>query len=209
MNQEIESGDRVDFMTLAKRAIGMQKLEISFKKLREDAVIPKYAHEGDVGMDLTAVDVEYDADNDVYVYHTGLAFETDLHYGIFLFPRSSNRKTEAYLANHVGIDDSATYRGEIMLCFKNRTSLRQVALESRMISFWNAIEDGKSVEEATKESIKAWTEAMNNPMLFAPYKVGDRVAQMVAFAYPNVRLIQREELSDTARGAGGFGSTGN
>ena len=209
MNQEIESGDRVDFMTLAKRAIGMQKLEISFKKLREDAVIPKYAHEGDVGMDLTAVDVEYDADNDVYVYHTGLAFETDLHYGIFLFPRSSNRKTEAYLANHVGIDDSATYRGEIMLCFKNRTSLRQVALESRMISFWNAIEDGKSVEEATKESIKAWTEAMNNPMLFAPYKVGDRVAQMVAFAYPNVRLIQREELSDTARGTGGFGSTGN
>jgi len=209
MNQEIESGDRVDFMTLAKRAIGMQKLEISFKKLREDAVIPKYAHEGDVGMDLTAVDVEYDADNDVYVYHTGLAFETDLHYGIFLFPRSSNRKTEAYLANHVGIDDSATYRGEIMLCFKNRTSLRQVALESRMISFWNAIEDGKSVEEATKESIKVWTEAMNSPMLFAPYKVGERVAQMVAFSYPNVRLIQREELSDTARGAGGFGSTGN
>jgi dUTP pyrophosphatase len=209
MNQEIESGDRVDFMTLAKRAIGMQKLEISFKKLREDAVIPKYAHEGDVGMDLTAVGVEYDADNDVYIYHTGLAFESDLHYGIFLFPRSSNRKTEAYLANHVGIDDSATYRGEIMLCFKNRTSLRQVALESRMISFWNAIEDGKSVEEATKESIKAWTEAMNNPMLFAPYKVGDRVAQMVTFAYPNVRLIQREELSDTARGAGGFGSTGN
>jgi dUTP pyrophosphatase len=209
MNQEIESGDRVDFMTLAKRAIGMQKLEISFKKLREDAVIPKYAHEGDVGMDLTAVGVEYDADNDVYIYHTGLAFESDLHYGIFLFPRSSNMKTEAYLANHVGIDDSATYRGEIMLCFKNRTSLRQVALESRMISFWNAIEDGKSVEEATKESIKAWTEAMNNPMLFAPYKVGDRVAQMVTFAYPNVRLIQREELSDTARGAGGFGSTGN
>jgi len=209
MNQEIESGDRVDFMTLAKRAIGMQKLEISFKKLREDAVIPKYAHEGDVGMDLTAVDVEYDADNDVYVYHTGLAFETDLHYGIFLFPRSSNRKTEAYLANHVGIDDSATYRGEIMLCFKNRTSLRQVALESRMISFWNAIEDGKSVEEATKESIKAWTEAMNNPMLFAPYKVGERVAQMVTLPYPNVKLMEREELSDTVRGAGGFGSTGN
>jgi len=206
--ETIHEDDRKDFITLVKEAIGQAIFEVKFKKLREDAVIPKYAHEGDVGMDLTAVDVEYDADNDVYVYHTGLAFETDLHYGIFLFPRSSNRKTEAYLANHVGIDDSATYRGEIMLCFKNRTSLRQVALESRMISFWNAIEDGKSVEEATKESIKAWTEAMNNPMLFAPYKVGDRVAQMVAFAYPNVRLIQREELSDTARGAGGFGSTG-
>ena len=184
-------------------------VEIKFKKLREDAVIPSYAHEGDVGMDLTAVDVEYDADNDVYIYHTGLAFESDFHYGIFLFPRSSNRKTDAYLCNHVGIADSAIYRGEIMLCFKNRQSLRQICFESRMIEYWNAIEDGKSVEEATKESIKGWTDAMKNPMLFAPYKVGDRVGQMVVLPYPDVKLTEAQELSQTDRGAGGFGSTGN
>ena len=201
--------DRKDFITFAKEAIGIIPLEVKFKKLNEKAVMPTYAHDGDVGMDLTAIDVEYDSKNDCYVYHTGLTFETDKHYGIFLFPRSSNRKTEAYLANHVGIDDSAIYRGEIMLCFKNRTSLRQYAFEGRMITFWNAIEEGKSVEEATKESIGAWMEAMNNPMLFAPYKVGDRVAQMVALPYPNVKLNERQELSKTERGENGFGSTGS
>lgn len=201
--------DRKDFITFAKEAIGMIPLEVKFKKLNEKAVIPTYAHDGDVGMDLTAIDVEYDYKNDCYVYHTGLTFETDKHYGIFLFPRSSNRKTDAYLANHVGIDDSAIYRGEIMLCFKNRTSLRQYAFEGRMITFWNAIEEGKSVEEATKESVGAWMEAMNNPMLFAPYKVGDRVAQMVALPYPNVKLNERQELSKTERGENGFGSTGS
>ena len=198
----------VAFMSRARQTIGLANLEVKFKKLNEKAIIPSYAHDGDVGMDLTAISVEYDADNDLYIYHTGLAFETDYHYGMFLFPRSSNRKTEAYLCNHVGIADSAIYRGEIMLCFKNRTSLRQIALESRTIAFFNAIEDGKSVEEATKESIDAWFEAFKNPMLFAPYKEGDRVAQMVVLPYPDVKLKEVENLTETDRGSGGFGSTG-
>lgn len=188
-------------------AIGINKLNVKFKKLDERAVIPTYAHEGDVGMDLTAIEVEYNSDMDCYLYHTGLAFETDKHYGIFLFPRSSNRNTEAYLCNHVGIADSAIYRGEIIFCFKNRTSLRQNAFEGRMIEFWNAIEDGKSIEDATGESVHGWMEAMKNPMLFAPYKVGDRIGQMVVLPYPDVNLEEAEKLSNTDRGDGGFGST--
>lgn len=204
----VMSGYPVAFMSRARQAIGLTNLEVKFKKLNEKAIIPSYAHDGDVGMDLTAISVEYDASNDLYIYHTGLAFESDYHYGMFLFPRSSNRKTEAYLCNHVGIADSAIYRGEIMLCFKNRASLRQIALESRTIAFFNAIEDGKSVEEATKESVDAWFEAFKNPMLFAPYKEGDRVAQMVVLPYPDVKLKEVENLTETDRGSGGFGSTG-
>lgn len=204
----VMSGYPVAFMSRARQAIGLANLEVKFKKLNEKAIIPSYAHDGDVGMDLTAISVEYDAGNDLYIYHTGLAFESDYHYGMFLFPRSSNRKTEAYLCNHVGIADSAIYRGEIMLCFKNRTSLRQIALESRTIAFFNAIEDGKSVEEATKESVDSWHEAFKNPMLFAPYKEGDRVAQMVVLPYPDVKLKEVENLTETDRGSGGFGSTG-
>ena len=195
------------FNELLYEAIGINKLNVKFKKLDERAVIPTYAHDGDVGMDLTAIEVEYNSDMDCYLYHTGLAFETDKHYGIFLFPRSSNRKTEAYLCNHVGIADSAIYRGEIILCFKNRTSLRQNAFEGRMIEFWNAIEDGKSIEDATKESVHGWMEAMKNPMLFAPYKVGDRIGQMVVLPYPDVNLEEAEKLSNTDKGDGGFGST--
>ena len=208
--EEVESKDSVkDFITYAKKAIGQQKLEVFFKKLDDRAVIPTYAYDGDVGMDLTAIDVEYDSRWDCYIYHTGLALESPKHYGTLLFPRSSNRKTDAYLTNHVGLADTATYRGEIILCFKNRQSLRQIAFESRMIEFWNAIEDGKSVEEAAKISIKGWTEAFSTPMSFAPYKVGDRIAQMVVFPHPDVKLTEKQQLSETERGDGGFGSTDN
>ena len=37
---------------------------------------------------------------------------------------------------------------------------------------------------------------------------GDRIAQMVINRSPEVEMIQVESLSETARGAGGFGSTG-
>ena len=205
--KEIEQDDKKDFMTYVKEAIGQVKLEIFFKKIDERAIVPTYAHDGDVGMDMTAIDAEYDKEGDFYIYHTGLAFESPKHYGILMFPRSSNRKTDAYLCNHVGVADSAIYRGEILFCFKNRTSLRQIALESRMISFWNSIEEGKSVEEATKESVKAWSDAFKDPLLFAPYKVGDRIGQMVVIPYPNVKLIEKEQLSETERGDGAFGST--
>jgi dUTP pyrophosphatase len=76
-----------------------------------------------------------------------------------------------------------------------------------MIEFFNAIEDGKRLKDAVKESVKGWTEAMNNPMLFAPYKVGDKIGQMVVLPYPDVKLIERKELSETERGDDAFGST--
>ena len=41
------------------------------------------------------------------------------------------------------------------------------------------------------------------------YKVGDRVAQLVIMKLPWVNIEQVDELSETDRGEGGFGSTGN
>lgn len=40
------------------------------------------------------------------------------------------------------------------------------------------------------------------------FKAGDRIAQGSVEQVPRVEFIQVDELSDTARGAGGFGSTG-
>lgn len=37
---------------------------------------------------------------------------------------------------------------------------------------------------------------------------GDRIAQMLIVKDPDVELVQAEKLSETERGAGGFGSTG-
>ncbi|MBR6797192.1 MAG: dUTP diphosphatase [Opitutales bacterium] len=41
-----------------------------------------------------------------------------------------------------------------------------------------------------------------------PYAVGDRCAQLIVLPYPQVQTEEASELSETARGTGGFGSTG-
>jgi dUTP pyrophosphatase len=40
------------------------------------------------------------------------------------------------------------------------------------------------------------------------YKVGDRIAQIMIIPHPEIEFEEVNELSDTERGDGGFGSTG-
>lgn len=40
------------------------------------------------------------------------------------------------------------------------------------------------------------------------YEIGDRGAQIIIIPYPQVKFTEVDELSDTERGEGGFGSTG-
>ena len=103
---------------------------------------------------------------------------------MFLFPRSSNCKKDAYLTNSVGVVDPI-YRGEIQFRFKNRDRYRK--------GFWEWLAGKVDPERALR---------------YAPYKVGERVGQMVILPYPKVTVVEVDELSDTERGTGGFGSTG-
>lgn len=160
-------------------------MKVKIKKLTENAVIPSYAKDGDMGMDITTTSVEHDASIDCWIYHTGLAFEVPKGYGMLLFPRSSNRKTDCYLANSVGILDSG-YRGELLLCFKDRNSL-WVKREIQHLSL--------PPNEHRKVGVKA------------PYEVGDRICQAVIIPYPYIEFEEVDELSKTERGEGGFGSS--
>ena len=40
------------------------------------------------------------------------------------------------------------------------------------------------------------------------YEVGDRIGQMIIIKYPTVEFVESEELSETERGCGGYGSSG-
>lgn len=42
-----------------------------------------------------------------------------------------------------------------------------------------------------------------------PYYPGDRIGQLVIMPYPKIEFLEVDELSDSVRGDGGYGSTGN
>lgn len=198
-----------------------KEINVKIKKLDERAVIPSYAHDGDVGMDMVAIDVEYDMEKDMYIYHTGLVFESDFNIGQFLYLRSSNCKTDAYLCNHVGIADSAIYRGEIQFRFKNRESITSIVERKAMKEFIQALalasimDKNGSIDEHIKIAYELYNKVKDDVLedaknlKYAPYAVGDKVGQMVFNFYPTVKLTLVDELSSTERGANGFGSTGS
>ena len=65
-------------------------MELKFKKLQEDAVLPSYANPNDAGLDLTAVSFTQEFDKSgklVLVYHTGLSVEIPEGYMGLIFMR--------------------------------------------------------------------------------------------------------------------------
>lgn len=193
-------------------------LKVKIKKLVPEAVIPTYAKDGDMGMDVTATSVEYDKTLDCFVYHTGLAFELPKGYGMLIFPRSSNRKTNSYMANHVGILDSG-FRGELLLCFKYKESVHSILSSFRSDRFIERLANNVDIKDAKVLAvavIKTSNDIVGNDieltkfmMNFAPYKVGDRIGQIVIVPYPTVEFEETDTLSESERGTGGHGSTGN
>ena len=166
----------------------MKTLKVKIKKLNENAVIPSYAKDGDAGIDLVATSKYYDDDGNI-VYGTGLAFEIPKGYVGLIFPRSSNAKQQLLLSNSVGVIDSG-YRGEVILKFKSSAS--SFSLKTLIKLIFNS--DAKIT-------------VINNFTI--SYYVGERIGQMIILPYPQIEFEESEELSETERGNGGYGSTGN
>lgn len=118
----------------------------------------------------------------------GLGFMAEPPEGYYLeiVPRSSTGlKTNLRQPNSIGVIDS-DYRGEVKAMYESKIEERKVAHSGTVFS----APVYKCVGTAT--SIKA----------------GDRIAQMILRKKYDADLVQVEELSETERGTGGFGSTG-
>jgi dUTP pyrophosphatase len=100
-------------------------MKVKIKKLVPEAQIPKYAKNGDAGLDLTATSVKHE---DNYIeYGTGLAVEIPEGYVGLLFPRSSVTNKTLMVKNSVGVIDSG-YRGEIKVRFQITNNLAVLSL---------------------------------------------------------------------------------
>jgi dUTP pyrophosphatase len=83
-----------------------------------------------------------------------------------------------------------------------RSSIRKTRLQ--LSNSVGVIDSGYRGElQATFNKIITTIENQKND-----YKIGDRIAQIMIIPYPPIEFEEANELSDTERGEGGFGSTG-
>lgn len=185
-------------------------MEVRFKKLNPNAVTPTKAHADDAGFDLTATSRYFDQHGAI-VYGTGLAFEIPKGYVGLLFPRSSNAKKDLLLSNCVGVLDSG-YRNEVLFKFKPSLLVCDKETHGNNQNDY----EGTITEDWEDEIVTFHGRMQNYPDIekgclpFQPrmYDVGDRIGQLIIMPYPEIEFMEADELSDTERGMGGYGSTG-
>ena len=160
-------------------------MKIGFKKVHPDAVIPKYAHEGDAGMDVYAINDELISLNEPTIVKTGLVAEIPDGYEIQVRPRSGLATKGVTVFNTPGTIDS-NYRGEIGVIL--------YAVKGNVTMSCGFIDEiGRYKNEEKK--------------MFSINK-GDRIAQLVVAPVTKCEPVEVVEVSETDRGTGGFGSTG-
>lgn len=173
-------------------------MEVKVKIINKEipTQILSYAKHGDSGIDLIATSKTFDEYGNV-VFGTNLAFEIPYGYVGLLFPRSSNAKKDLLNTNSVGVIDSG-YRGEVMMKYKH-------SLNTAKILEFNTRVSSKvfSLKEGVKNDYEDLTE---NP--FDSYEIGDRIGQIIILPYPQIEFVVSDELSETERGSGSYGSTG-
>jgi dUTP pyrophosphatase len=142
-------------------------VELRITRLRDDALLPTRAHEGDAGLDLYAGDAVTIGPGERAAIATGVAVEIPEGFAGLVLPRSGLAARHGIaLVNAPGLIDSG-YRGEIRVLLLN-------------------------TDRAERFTVS----------------VGDRIAQLVLTPVSDAEPVEVTELATTARGGGGFGSSG-
>ena len=107
-------------------------IEVAVRRLRDDALLPRQAYEGDAGLDLAACErVELEPGARAVV-PTGIAVEIPEGYAGFVQPRSGLAARHGIgIVNAPGLIDSG-YRGEIRVVLLNTDASEPFTVEHGM-----------------------------------------------------------------------------
>jgi len=153
-------------------------MKVKIKKLHKDANIPKQITKLAGGWDVTTTEIIQE-EKDFVICKLGFALQPPSNYKITLVPRSSLTKTKWVLQNSPGLGDP-DYLGEYQFRFR-----------------------------AIPESL-GWDNSDEYELIYSkfPYEVGDRIGQIYLEEIIPMEFEEVDELSETERGTGSYGSSG-
>jgi len=162
------------------------------KLLDSNAEIPKKAHETDTGYDIKFIGVDKII-GDVIFFKTGLAIQPPVGHYFEMVPRSSISKLPLEMANSIGVIDEH-YRGEIVVPV--RITHPDMGQDKKNVVQPNGVVRMFGARPNTMSGI-ANLVLSRKPVLF----------QMILRKRLDTVFEEAEELIETERGDGGFGST--
>lgn len=169
--------------------IAKRYIQIPFVKCHPDAKMPEYAHPDDSGMDVYAVDNYVIHPSETKLIPTGIKVAVPNGYEIQIRPKSGRAlKTKMRIANSIGTVD-AGFRGELQVIIENiEPPIKDIT--------YDFDDNGRPIITSILRG---------SDMTIGK---GEKFAQLVLMEVPKAVLFQVENLDDTERADGGFGSSG-
>jgi dUTP pyrophosphatase len=142
-------------------------VELPIAKLKDEALLPTRAHDGDAGLDLYACEAAHIGPGERWSVGTGVGVEIPAGHAGLVLPRSGLARDHGIaLVNAPGLIDSG-YRGELRVLLLNTDPAETFRVEP-----------------------------------------GERIAQLLITPIATPAPVEQAALSESARGEGGFGSSG-
>jgi dUTP diphosphatase len=142
-------------------------VDLPVAKLKDEAILPSRAHQGDAGLDLYACEAAHIGPGERWSVGTGVAVGIPEGHAGLVLPRSGMAREHGItLVNSPGLID-AGYRGELRVLLLNTDPAETFRVEP-----------------------------------------GDRIAQLVLTPIALAEPVAATALTESARGDGGFGSSG-
>lgn len=152
---------------------------VKFIKLDPRAKIPTYAYDTDSGADIYALEDVFIRKGTVEIVSSGIAVELPPGYELQVRSKSGLASRGIQIANGIGTCDNS-YTGKLCAILHNFACEEDELVDG----FHNFVAFGKQ------------------------FRAGDKIAQVVISPIQQAIFEEVNELSETARGDGGFGSTG-
>lgn len=212
----------------------MKSVEVGFK-LKDDGIAPKKGLSKDFGTDLYLREDMLIIPTAIEATLAGVGIHTEFdpeEFGMLITLRSSMSKAPISMANHVGVIEG-TYRGEIMVPLRNTLSTRALGEIEGVTWVLRWDEPTKSLKRVPAYKVsdrlhqKVADQLLDEILLVGGSKrdlvyntaqrklprgtilieKGTRVAQAYMVDKHPINWVERETLSESERGSGGFGST--
>ena len=163
-------------------------IDIKVKKLSHNAIIPNYAHDTDTGFDLYTSTETYLKPHSMSVAKTGLAFDIPKGWGIMIRNRSGITVNGCPVSPFIGVNPESGF-------FISSESLN-VKLDVKI----------GTIDCDYKGEIGIMV--YNDSNEYAVIPKGTKLAQGVIEKRYQATFTEVDDLTESTRGTGGFGSTG-
>lgn len=173
-----ENKERIDKATAELKEAFSDKVQVKFKKLHPDARTPIRATDGAAGWDLTSTGFSFVKKDEESKLYGYTRYYTDL----------------VRYHTEIAVEIPPGYVG---LLFPRSSCYKQ------FLTLANCV--GVIDSDYRGEICFIYRETNSRE---GEFREGDRIGQLVILPCPSVEMVEVEELSQTKRGVGGFGSTG-